>query len=62
MGKLLDEENFRHVSYHKTDVRKTIARERARLKAAAEQAARIKAEEAARAAPVLQIAARRKPA
>ena len=31
MGKLLNDEQFRHVSYHSTDVRKTWARERKRL-------------------------------
>ena len=31
MGKLLNEEMFRHVNYHSTDVRKTWARERKRL-------------------------------
>ena len=31
MGKLLYDEMFRHVNYHSTDVRKTIARERKRL-------------------------------
>lgn len=32
MGKLLNDEGFRHISYHATDVKKTWARERARLK------------------------------
>jgi len=42
MGKLLNDEQFRHVSYHSTDVRKTWARERKRvadLKLAADNAA-----------------------
>lgn len=39
MGKLPDDPRFRHVSYHATDVRRTWARERARLKAETERKA-----------------------
>ena len=62
MNRLPDDPRFRHVDYKHTDVRKTFARERARLKAAAEESAKIKADEAARAAHVVPIANRRKPA
>ena len=31
MGKLLDEETFKHVDYHHTDVRKTFARVRKQM-------------------------------
>lgn len=42
MGKLNNDEGFRHISYHATDVRKTWARERKRL-------AELKAKQAAEA-------------
>ncbi len=44
MGKLLNDEQFKHVSYHHTDVSKTFARERKRL---ADLKAAREAEEAA---------------
>ena len=47
MGKLLNDEGFKHISYHATDVRKTWARERKRL-------ADLKAKQEAEAAAVKQ--------
>lgn len=44
MGKLLNDENFKHISYHATDVKKTWARARKRL---AEEKAKREAESAA---------------
>lgn len=52
MGKLLNDENFKHISYHATDVKKTWARERKRL---AELKAARERDEAAAKAEALSI-------
>ena len=53
MSRIPDDPRFKHVNvFEKTDVRKTWARERARLKAIAEAEAKEKAEAAARQAAV----------
>jgi hypothetical protein len=59
MSKLLNDEGFKHISYHTTDVRKTFARYRARLKAIAEAEAKEKAEKEQRKTQLKQLRAER---
>lgn len=53
MGKLLEDEKWRHVNYRHTDVRRTWERERKRLKAVAE------AEQRAAESAMIKVAARK---
>jgi hypothetical protein len=48
MGKLLHEEQFKHVDYHHTNLRKTFARIRAQQKEAAKAQAESEADKVAR--------------